>query len=152
MDALNLENNFDAAIRPVSLSNNISIPPGVEPNDYWAPIYKETGIDYKNLPILETIVDEVKIQPYYNCEVYSINPKLGICSEWARILTKLLKDENFQKSTCTTFLRRLFLHQAVLSGVITSKIKQEKIKSLPITSGYPFNQHERLSAQNRFLL
>ena len=146
LDALDLENRFEAAIRPVSLSNNISIPPGEEPNDYWEPIYKETGIDYKNLPILETIVDEVKIQPYYNCEVYSINPKLGICSEWARILTKLLKDDNFQKSTCTTFLKRLFLHQAVLSGVITSKIKQEKIKTLPITSGYPFNQHERLSA------
>ena len=149
LDALDLEDNFNVAVRPVSLSNNISIPPGVEPNDYWAPIYKETGIDYKNLTTLETVVDEIKIQPYYNCEVYSINPKLGICSEWAKILTKLLKDENYQKSSCTTFLRKLFLHQAVFSGVITSKVKQEKIKSLPITSGYPFNQHERLSAQKQ---
>ena len=149
LDALDLENKYDAAFRPVTLSNNISISPDVKPNDYWTPIYKETKIDYKNLPTLETIVDEIKIQPYYNCEVYSISPRLGICSEWANILTKLLKDENYQKSSCTTFLRKLFLQQAVLSGVIASRVKQEKIKSLPITSGYPFNQHERLSTQKQ---
>ncbi|MFH1197117.1 MAG: alkyl sulfatase dimerization domain-containing protein [bacterium] len=143
-DALDLKNKYDAALRPVTLSNNISISPGKEPDDYWEPIYKMCGIDYQNLPVIKTIVDDVEIQPYYNCEVFSINPKLGICEEWARNLTVLLKDEKYQKNVCSTFLRKLFLHQAVLSGVISSKINPERIKSLPITSGYPFNQHDRL--------
>ncbi len=143
-DALDLKNKYDASFRPVTISNNISITPGTEPNDYWAPIYNLCGIEYQKLSTLKTIVDNVEIQPYYNCEVFSVNPKLGICSEWAEKLEILLRDDSYQKNVCTSFLRKLFLHQAVLSGVISSKINPEKIKSLPVTSGYPFNQHDRL--------
>ncbi len=98
----------------------------------------------KNLSPSETIADEVRIQPYYNCEVFSFNPRLGIAGEWARLLTRFLSDETYQQTVCTTFLRKLFLHQAVLSAVITSIVKPERIKTLPLTSGYPFSQHGRL--------
>ncbi|MBN2601400.1 MAG: MBL fold metallo-hydrolase, partial [Candidatus Marinimicrobia bacterium] len=148
-DALMLDKNTDVAVRPVTLSNTISISPGERPNAYWAPIYRKTGLNYKELPVLTTIVDDVPIQPYYNCEVYSVNPKLGICEEWAGILTDLLNDEEYQSTACTTFLNKLFLHQAVLSGVITSKVPQGRIKPLPISSGYPFNQHERLAPEKQ---
>ncbi len=139
-----LGTEYDAALRPVTLANTIGLPPGAEPNDYWRSIYDQCGLDYRSLPIVETIADTVKIQPYYNCEVYSINPRLGICREWAAILTEMLRDEMYQQKICASFLRRLFLHQAVLSAVVTAKIPTERIKSLPLTSGYPFNQHSRL--------
>ncbi|GEM_PF-3627515 len=144
LEALALGDGFDAAVRPVTLANTIAMAPQAAPNDYWQPIYKETRLDYAGLPVLKTITDGQEIQPYYNCEVFSFNPRLGIAGEWARLLTRLLKDEKYQKSACTTFLRKLFLHQAVLSAVITSRIKPERIKALPLTSGYPFSQHERL--------
>lgn len=146
MMALNLEDRFDAVLRPVTLANTISIAPNTEPNDYWQPIYQTLHLNYQSLPSLITIADQVNIQPYYNCEVFSLNPRLSICQEWATLLTQLLKDEKYQQTVCTTFLRKLFLHQAVLSGVISSKISPDKIKSLPLTSGYPFNQHEKLPA------
>jgi len=147
--ALDLDGEFAAAVRPVTLANTIAMPPQSEPDGYWKPIYRETGIDCKTLPLLETVADEVKIQPYYNCEVFSFNPGLGIAKEWARLLGRFLKDENYQKTACTTFLKRLFLHQAVLSAVIVSKAKPDRIKALPLTSGYPFNQHDRLSASKK---
>ena len=147
--ALDLGEDFDVAVRPVTLANTIAIPPQTAPNDYWEPIYKETGLDFKSLPSFETIVDPVAIQPYFNCEVFSFDPRLGIAAEWARLLTRFLKDEEYQKSVCTSFLRKLFLHQAVLSAVITARIKPERIKALPLTSGYPFNQHDKLPAASR---
>ncbi|MBE0664496.1 MAG: MBL fold metallo-hydrolase, partial [Candidatus Aminicenantes bacterium] len=147
--ALDLDGEFSAAVRPVTLANTIAMPPQSEPDDYWKPIYEETGLDCKTLPLLETIADEVKIQPYYNCEVFSFNPGLGIAKEWARLLARFLKDENYQKTACTTFLKRLFLHQAVLSAVISSRAKPDRIKVLPLASGYPFNQHEKLSASKK---
>ncbi len=146
---LDLDGKFTAAVRPVTLANTIAMPPQSEPDDYWKPIYEETGLDFKALPVLETIADEVKIQPYYNCEVFSFNPGLGIAGEWARLLGRFLKDENYQKTACTTFLKRLFLHQAVLSAVISSRAKPDRIKALPLASGYPFNQHEKLSASKK---
>jgi hypothetical protein len=149
LTALDLEERFDAVLRPVTLSNTIGLPPGVESDDYWKPIYEANGLDYRKLPVLETIADQVRIQPYYNCEVYSVNPKEGICAAWADTLARLLKDENYQRSSCSIFLRRLFLHQAVLSGVISARLKPDRIRPLPLTSGYPFNQHPNLSASRR---
>jgi len=144
LESLDLKGAFDVALRPVSLVNNIGLAPGVEPNDYWAPIYKVNKLNYKAVQTIETVVDGVKIQPYYNCEVYSVNPKLGLCRDWAAQLTTLLKDDIYQKNCCTTFRQRLFLHQAVLSGIVASRIKDSRIKPIPITCSYPFNQHDQL--------
>lgn len=147
--ALDLGKDFDAAVRPVTLANTIGIPPLSAPNDYWQPIYRLTGLDYGTLSAVETVVDEARIQPYFNCEVFSLNPRLGLAAEWARLLGCLLKDETYQKSACTSFLRRLFLHQAALSAVIASRVRPERIKALPLTSGYPFSQHGKLPAAKR---
>lgn len=149
LDALDLGGKHGAALRPVSLVNNIGLPPGVEPNDYWAPIYAANRLDFRAVPTLRTVVDEADVQPYFNCEVYSVDPALGLCAEWAGQLAKLLRDGEYQRTACTTFTRKLFLHQAVLSGVVASRVKQPLLKPLPITSGYPFNQHARLSLAKR---
>lgn len=151
LEPLGLAGTHDAAVRPVTLANTISLPPQTPPNDYWKPIYEQTGLDFATLPTLETVVDNTKIQPYYNCEVYSFNPDLGLAEEWARLLTGFLKDERYQKDVCTTFLRKLFLHQAVLSAVLTSRIKPDRVKALPLTSGYPFSQHARIPAEKKAL-
>lgn len=144
LSELDLENKYDVAIRPVSLVNTIGLTPGNPPNDYWSPIYKELGLDYKTVPAYESVVDEKPIQAYFNCEIFSVDPRLGIFTEWARVLIKFLEDAEYQKNVCNTFLRRLFLHQAVLSGVIISKVDPGDIKPLSIKTGYPFNQHEKL--------
>jgi len=149
LDELDLKNKYNVSIRPVSLQNTIGIDPGIEPNDYWAPIYNELGLDYKKVPAYETVVDEKPIQAYFNCEVFSVNPRLGIFKQWAEVLTKFIKDADYQNNVCNTFLRQLFLHQAVLSAVIISKVSPKDIKPLSIKTGYPFGQHEQLADKKK---
>jgi glyoxylase-like metal-dependent hydrolase (beta-lactamase superfamily II) len=148
-DALALDNGADAVLRPVTLANTIGLAPGKEPDEYWRPIYAATGLLGRTLPALETIVDRAPIQPYYNCEVFAFNPRLGLAGEWARLLSRFLQDEAYQKTACTTFLRRLFLHQAVLSAVITSRVAPGRIRALPLAGGYPFGQHAQLPEARR---
>jgi len=149
LSALDLEGRYDAAMRPVTLFNDIGLPPGSAPDAYWAPIFRETGLAGRVLPVYRTIVDEVDIQPYFNCEVYAVDPRLGICREWAEIMTVLLKDEKYQHETCRDFRRKLFFHQAVLSAVIASRIGPERLKPLPLAGGYPFSQHAKIPASRR---
>jgi len=144
---LDLKGRYDVSLRPVSLVNNIGLSPGIGPNDYWSPIYKANKLNYKTVRTVETVVDAVQIQPYYNCEIYSVDPALGLCREWEAQLSELLRDESYQQNTCTTPRRRLFLHQAVFSGIIASRIKANRIKELPLTCSYPFNQHDQLSEE-----
>ncbi len=134
----------DVAVRPVTLANTIGLPPGSAPNEYWRPIHAACGLDFRALPALTTIADGVPVQPYYNCEAFSFSPRLGLAVEWARLLAQLLKDADYQETACTTFLRKLFLHQAVLSAVITARVDPGRIRALPLSSGYPFSQHDRL--------
>ena len=148
-DALALDGGADAVLRPVTLVNTIGQAPGKEPDEYWRPIFAATGLLGRSLPVLETIVEQAAIQPYYNCEVFAFNPRLGLAGEWARLLSRFLQDEAYQKTACTTFLRRLFLHQAVLSAVITARVKPGRIRPLSLASGYPFGQHEKLPATRK---
>lgn len=148
-DELALDGSADAVVRPVTLANTIGLAPGKEPDEYWRPIYAATGLLGRSLPALETVVDWAAIQPYYNCEAFSFNPRLGLAAEWARLLERFLKDEAYQKTACTTFLRRLFLHQAVLSAVITARVAPGRIRALPLAGGYPFGQHARLPEGKR---
>jgi len=146
---LYLSDRYSVSIKPVFLVNAIGLTPDAAPNEYWAPIYNSLGLNIKNVPLVKTVSDGKEIRAYYNCEVFSINPSLGIFTQWADELTKLIRNKEFQASACKTFLQKLFLHQAVLSGVITSKVKQENIYPLPITCGYPFNLHEKLPADKK---
>jgi len=144
MDELNLNDNYSIAVKPVFLQNKIGLLPDEKPNLYWSAIYDATSLKVENIPIVETVGDEKKIRAYFNCEIFSVNPKLGIFQEWARILFKLLNDEMYQQNACDGFLQQLFLHQTVLSAVIVSRVEVQKIHWLPLSCGYPLNLHTRL--------
>ena len=73
----------------------------------------------------------------------------GLCREWEAQLSELLRDESYQQNACTTPLRRLFLHQAVLSGIVASRVKVSRIKALPKTCSYPFNHHDQLAEEKK---
>jgi len=144
MDELNLNDKYSVALKPVFLQNKIGLLPDERPNMYWSVIYDAIGLKVEKIPIVETVLDEKKIRAYFNCEIFSVDPKLGIFGEWSRILLNLLKDSTYQHTACNGFLQQLFLHQAVLSAVIVSKVSEENIHWLPLSCGYPFNLHDRL--------
>lgn len=144
LNELELTGNDQVTIRPVFLVNNIGLHPDSSLNPYWLPIYNGNRLDVNKVPVVETVGDGKPVRAYYNCEVFSVDPRLGIFNEWSRQLTSLLRDSVYQKTACQGFLQKLFLHQAVLSAVITSRVPQNKIRSLPLTCGYPVNLHPRL--------
>jgi hypothetical protein len=37
----------------------------------------------------------------------------------------------------------------VLSGVVTSKVQRNRLKLIPLTSSYPFNQHGKLPSDRK---
>lgn len=146
---LDLRKQYSVSIRPVTLQNRIGMSPETVPDDYWSKIYDVLGLDYNKVPVVKTIVGQVPVRAYYNCEIFSVDPQQGICELWKNTLTVLLNDMEYQENVCNTPMRQLFLHQAVLSGVIVSKVREDKIKPLALRSCYPFNQHERFDVSQR---
>lgn len=149
LDGLVLQDGKSVAMRPVHLVNNIGIDPNNPVDEFWGRIYKETGVDPQKVPTVETFVDGKKIRFYINCQILPLRPEIGIGREWEMLFTKLVKDKEFQKSCCSDVPHQIFLHQAVLSAVINSKIPESGLQWLPVPNGYTLNLHEKLPPEKK---
>jgi len=151
LDGLALKEGKAAAMRPVQLLNTIGLAPDAPIDEFWSRIYKDTGVDPQKVPTVETFVDRKKIRFYINCQIISFRPELGICREWERIFTSLVKDTEYQKQACPDALHQVFLHQAVLSAVINARVKDGELQWMSPSCGYPLNLHEKLPPEKRLL-
>jgi len=149
LDDLLLQDSKAVAIRPVQLLNTIGLAPEAPIDEFWGRIYQDAGVDPQKVPIVETFVDAKKIRFYINCQIISFRPELGICREWERIFTSLVKDAEYQKKACPDVLHQVFLHQAVLSAVINAKVNESELQWLPASCGYPLNLHEKLPPEKK---
>ena len=144
LKALDLGQRYDVAVKPVFKLNNVGLAADAQPDAFWKPIYQATGLDQAKVPIVKTILEGKPIKAYFNCEIFSVRPQLGIFREWAARLEPFLKDQDYQRTACPDFLHRLFLHQAVLSAVLVSKTQASRRSELPNSCGYPLNLHQDL--------
>ena len=134
------------AIRPVNLRNNVGLPAGDAPDPYWAKIYAMTGLNAEEVPLMETFVDKQKVKNYLNCAIFSIRPDLGVLTESYQIFKSLLFDQGYQLAAISTTNHLVFLHQAVLSAVMTSKIAPDEIHWFSNGAGYPLHHQKELTA------
>jgi glyoxylase-like metal-dependent hydrolase (beta-lactamase superfamily II) len=132
------------SVRPVMLLNRVGQTPDQPVDDYWNPIYADAGMEDGSFPAVTTYVDEKTIRFYINCEVMAVRPGLGIFREWERAFRKRVEDPEYLSKTCADPLRRIFLHQAVLSAVLLAKTGPEKIHWIPDGYVYSAQLHERM--------
>jgi hypothetical protein len=143
------ESNKKIAIRPVNLRNNVGLLVTDSTDQYWQKVYEYTGLTAEQVPAVESLVDEQKIRLYLNCAMFSIRPELGIFNEWWRLFLLLVYDRDYQNSTCITDNRKIFLHQAVLSAVIASRIRENEIQWFSNKAGYPLHHHNELADEKK---
>jgi hypothetical protein len=139
---------LDLALRPVHI-RNIGSPAAEPPDGYWRAIYKEVGLDTIPDWIVESFVDRQMIRPYFNVSAFAFNPELkmmGLCREHFK---RLVGDRSFQARCRSDKLHRIFLHQAVLSAMITKLVTRERIHTLPTAFAYPLHLHKELIAAGR---
>ena len=53
----------------------------------------------------------------------------------------LARDGEFQRKACGDELHQIFLHQAVLSALLLSRMEEGRIRILPSDYNYPYNLH-----------
>ena len=148
-ETLKLHNDYDISLRPVMLLNTVGQSPESSVDGYWKTIYRDAGIDSIQVPTIRAYVDEKDIRFYINCEVMTLRPELGICREWQKNFVKRLDDMQFMQAFCNDQLHAIFLHQAVLSAVILTKVSQNKIQWIPDKTVYSVLLHDRLPVHKR---
>ncbi|MBN1260552.1 MAG: hypothetical protein JXB35_07715 [Anaerolineae bacterium] len=144
---LALDTTCDAAFRPVHIKN-IGCPIAAPIDGFWKAVYDEVGLADSGLAV-ESYLDAQRIRPYYNSHLFAIDPGRGILRTWLEHFKRLVSDAAFQGAYCQDTTHQVFLHQAVLSALLTQQIPPTRLRSLPPDYSYPLHFHHQLPADRQ---
>ena len=114
-----------------------------EPLDpFWSLIYRLCEVSDDRIFSMTTHVDDTSIRPYLNSGILVTRPEKRILQAWRDIFLKVYNIEPLQTFYERDDRYRIFVHQALLSGVILSLLTREDMKELPRTYNYPLHLHD----------
>jgi len=139
--------SFDAALRPVHIKN-VGLLAGEPLDDFWKETYETVGISDTPLTV-ESFVDSHRLRPYYNTHLFSMNPSKGVLRTWLECFKTMVSNPGFQSGACRDEEHRIFLHQAILSALVTRLLDWERIRILPPEYSYPLHFHQQIPPTRR---
>jgi hypothetical protein len=118
-------------------------------DEFWQAIYSTCQVSEERLFPMTTSADEVAIRPYFNAGMLVVRPEASILRLWRSKFLEALRTRRFNSFFAGEVLYRLFLHQAILAGVILSSLTEQQIKILPHLLNYPLHMHLQYPSQRR---
>jgi hypothetical protein len=113
-----------------------------EPVDpFWNLIYRFCRVSEDRLFPMTTTVDQVVIRPYFNAGLLVTRPELGLLRRWRDSFLDFYREPVWDKFFEESVLYRIFLHQAILAGVILTTVDHDEIIELSSRLNYPLHMH-----------
>lgn len=134
------------AYRPVH-HKNIGSDFNRPPDKFWDLVYQHTEVPQERLFQMITCYGEA-VRPYFNAGILVIDPREGLLKKWATEF-----DRTFQHPDFTPFFDEpryaIFMHQAILSGVLLNGLTAAEMSELPESYNYPLHMHVDYPASGR---
>ena len=111
-----------------------------EPLDpLWALIYRYCGVPEDRVFPMMTVVDETRIRPYFNAGLLVTLPRERLFKAWCDTFLKAYREPSFQEFYRKDERYAIFLHQAILAGVVLATLTTSRIQELPPEYNYPLH-------------
>jgi len=110
------------------------------PDGFWTAIYRHCKVQPDHLFPMETCVRDNTIRPYFNAGCQATRPQNGLFSRWCELFRGLYRHPDFRPFFANP-LYRVFMHQAVLAGVVLSSLSPAQLYELPESYNYPLHLH-----------
>lgn len=133
-----LPNDKSLGYRPVH-HTNVGSPYDKPLDPFWTLVYKYCGVSEDRVFAMTTHVDDTKIRPYFNAGVLVTRPEKHLLQNWHDTFFRVYQKPDLQKFYGQDERYAIFIHQAVLSGVILSEFAADEIQELPATYNYPLH-------------
>lgn len=131
-----LKPNHNLAYRPVMHQNIGSLYD--EPLDaFWSRVYDKLSVPDAAVFPMQTPADRKILRPYFNAGILVVRPERGLLRHWAECFPVLYQDRVFREMCEQDHLKRIFLHQAALTGAILNQLKPEEMTELSARVNYP---------------
>lgn len=109
-------------------------------DDFWSLIYERCGVTRDRVFPMKTHVDGNTLRPYFNAGHLAVRPGKRLLRKWSETFLRLYDAPEFRRFYVDGRYR-IFMHQAVLSGVILAAFPRDELNELPSTYNYPIHLH-----------
>ena len=139
-DAFTLPKGVKLAYRPVhhTLVGSIYDQPL---DDFWSLVYQHCHVPEERVFPMETCVRDHTIRPYFNAGLLVVRPEMGLMAAWKDRFDHLYPHPDFQPFYKKDERYAVFIHQAVLAGVVLNMYTKDEIQELPEEINYPLHLH-----------
>jgi len=120
-----------------------------EVDPYWTMIYKLCQVEEANIFPMKTHIDGKTIRPYFNAGCLVVNPIHGILNLWLKKFKDIFPRLEMKEFYKQDERYAIFTHQAVLAGIILSKLNSDEIQELPFTYNYPLHLYQEAHEEFR---
>ncbi|MFX0139572.1 MAG: hypothetical protein ACFFDN_38375, partial [Candidatus Hodarchaeota archaeon] len=111
-----------------------------EPIDpFWEKVYRKFNVSTEHIFPMKTHVDHNKLRPYFNAGCLIVRPEKGLLQSWWNSYKESYNEQIFTDYYKKNYLYAIFIHQAVLTGLILSKMERTELYELPCDYNYPLN-------------
>jgi hypothetical protein len=110
------------------------------PDGFWTAIYRHCKVEPHHLFPMDTCVRDNTIRPYFNAGCHATRPQNGLFSCWCELFRSLYRHPDVRPFFANP-LYRVFMHQAVLAGVVLSSFSPAQLYELPESYNYPLHLH-----------
>ena len=116
---------------------------------FWTLIYQSCQVPEDRIFPMTTHIDGNRIRPYFNAGLLITRPEKKLFQAWHDAFFNLYQKPDFQKFYQLDNRYVIFIHQAILSGVILSNFETKEIQELPATYNYPVHLYADDITDNR---
>jgi hypothetical protein len=121
-----------------------------EPLDtFWSAVYEFCKVPTQDTFVMKTQVEDLAIRPYFNAGVLVARPEKSLFKSWRDTFLNVYQEPVFKRLYREDRRYAIFVHQAILSGIILSGLEQDEIEELPANYNYPLNLYHEDITENR---
>lgn len=147
-DAILLNRDKKLAYRPVD--HLLIGSPFDEPLDpFWEMVYHFCDADEADVFPMITSADQIKIRPYFNAGMLVVRPEGLLLRRWRDTFLDVYQAPQFLDFYSQKRLYKIFIHQAVLAGVVIAGFTESEIVELPNQVNYPLHMHDQIQPADR---
>lgn len=135
--------------RPV-MHRNIGSLFDEEIDPFWDRAFAMMAVAPESLFPMTTPADGEKIRPYFNAGCLILRPGRGVLREWPLDFKLLYRDPDLAAMCREDIKKRIFLHQAALTGAILNRLDRDEMVELSARFNYPIFFEQMFGANRVF--
>jgi len=108
---------------------------------FWTLVYRYCNVPDDRVFPMTTHMDNVTLRPYFNAGCHNTRPEEHLLQNWRDTFLTVYREPPLQELYQHDERYKVFIHQAILSGVILSTLTTDEIQELPPTYNYPLHLH-----------